>query len=65
MVCVIVHASSPDTECGCDTPEHPLKTDKVVNISGVYLLEEVENYGKYLLAMDIPERVVKNIESLK
>eukprot|EP00090_Calanus_glacialis_P001577 TRINITY_DN11146_c0_g1_i1.p1 TRINITY_DN11146_c0_g1~~TRINITY_DN11146_c0_g1_i1.p1 ORF type:complete len:220 (-),score=53.76 TRINITY_DN11146_c0_g1_i1:110-769(-) len=65
LVCVIVHASSPNTGCGCDTPQHPLKTNKLVNISGVYLLEEVENYGEYLLAMDIPERAVRNIESLK
>jgi hypothetical protein len=36
-----------------------------VDISGVYQLEEVENYGKYLLAMEIPERAVRKIESLK
>jgi hypothetical protein len=66
VVCVIVHASSPDTGCGCDTPDHHLlKKDKPVNISGVYLLEEVENYDNYLLALDIPERVVRNLESLK
>ena len=64
-MCVIVHASSAVTNCGCEEPEHQLKTEKLVNISGEYMVEEVENYGKYLLPMDIPERVVRNIESLK
>jgi hypothetical protein len=36
-----------------------------VNISGVYQLEEVDNYAKYLLAMDIPERVIRHLENLR
>ena len=34
-------------------------------MSGVYQLEEVENYREYLLAMDIPETMVKHLEGLK
>ena len=60
MVCVIVQASYPDTGCGCKAEK-----ERLVNISGVYELEEVENYGEYLLAMDIPERAVRNIENMK
>jgi hypothetical protein len=33
--------------------------------SGEYLMEEVENYDKYLLALDIPERVVRNLFSFR
>ena len=36
-----------------------------VNISGVYQLDQVENYGKYLLALDIPKFAVRNIETMK
>jgi hypothetical protein len=36
-----------------------------VNISGVYQLEEVDNYSNYLLTMNIPERVVRHLEKLK
>jgi hypothetical protein len=36
-----------------------------VNVSGVYQLEEVDNYGNYLLAMNIPERVVRHLEKLR
>ena len=38
---------------------------KLLNISGVYQLEEVENYGKYLLAMDIPKRAVRHLEQTR
>ena len=38
---------------------------KRVNISRVYQLEEVENYGEYLKAIDIQEMVASYIEKLK
>ena len=36
-----------------------------MNISGVYQLEDVENYMEYLLAMDIPERVVRHLARMR
>merc|ERR1719245_930639 len=64
LVCVLVNASLPPS-CGCRTGQHGPATEGEVNISGVYLLDQVENYGKYLLAMDIPEIAVRNIETMK
>ena len=44
---------------------HHQMTGDQVNISGVYMLDQVENYGKYLLALDIPKFAVRNIETIK
>lgn len=62
LVSVIVEASSPTN---CTGGQHGEKSLELLDISGVYQLEEVENYGEYLLAMDIPERAVRHMEKLK
>jgi len=64
LLCLIVYLSKPHMSCGCQGEYHQ-KKERQVNMSGVYLLDEVENYGEYLLAMDIPERAVRNIEHMK
>jgi hypothetical protein len=38
---------------------------KLLNISGVYQLEEVENYGEYLQAMDIPKKEIRHLEKTR
>eukprot|EP00090_Calanus_glacialis_P001578 TRINITY_DN11146_c1_g1_i1.p2 TRINITY_DN11146_c1_g1~~TRINITY_DN11146_c1_g1_i1.p2 ORF type:complete len:159 (-),score=39.55 TRINITY_DN11146_c1_g1_i1:133-609(-) len=50
------------SSCGCGTHGEVEEREEQVDISGVYQLEEVENYGVYLLAM---ERAVRNIENMK
>ena len=58
MVCVIIDESLPGCGCGEDGEQQ-------VNVSGVYQLEEVENYEEYLLAMDIHPAAVRHIKMLK
>ena len=60
VLCVVVHASIAPVYC--DTNK---EGGKQVNISGVYQLEEVENYEEYLLAMDIPKRVARRLEQTR
>ena len=60
-MCLLVRASITPT-CIRDKEEH---VQKMVNMSGVYQLEAVQNYGEYLMAMDIPERVVRHMEKFK
>ena len=57
---MVVHASIAPVYC--DTNK---EGGKQVIISGVYKLDEVENYGKYLLAMDIPKRVARRLEQTR
>jgi hypothetical protein len=59
VVCIIVHASGP---AYCVELE---ESDPQVDISGVYQLEEVENYEEYLLAMEIPPAAVRHIKMIK
>jgi hypothetical protein len=63
VVCVIVDASLPG--CGCGEDEVLEESSQQVNISGVYQLEEVENYEEYLLAMEIPPAAVRHIKLIK
>ena len=58
---VVVKVSFPGT---CSRVNEK-QVKKMVNISGVYQLEDVDNYGEYLMAMDIPEKVAKYIVKLK
>ena len=63
VVCIIVHASIPVSGCG---EEGELEeSGHQVDISGVYQLEEVENYEEYLLAMEIPVAAVRHIKMIK
>ena len=66
VVCIIVNASIPPS-CGCkaDGEEEESEREEQVDISGVYQLEEVENYEEYLLAMDIHPAAVRHIKMLK
>ena len=60
MVCIIVNASIPGAGCGEDWEVK--ESGQQVDISGVYQLEEVENYEEYLLALEIPPAAVKHIK---
>ena len=53
MLRLVVHGFTAPVHCDMHQEE-----GKLLNISGVYQLEEVENYRKYLLAMNIPKRAV-------
>ena len=64
VVCIIVNASIPSS-CGCGTHGEEEESEEQVDISGVYQLEEVENYEEYLLAMDIHPAAVRHIKMLK
>ena len=64
MVCFIVNASMPSS-CGCGTHGEVEEREEQVDISGVYQLEEVENYEEYLLAMEIPPAAVRHIKMIR
>jgi hypothetical protein len=63
VVCIIIHASIPG--CGCGEDGVLEESSQHVNISGMYQLEEVENYEEYLLATEIPPAAVRHIKMMK
>ena len=61
----IVYTLIPE-QCGCTHSTFSSEDmDRKVNMSGVFFLETVENYGEYLLAMEIPENVVDNLKNIR
>ena len=65
MLYFIVNALLPKP-CGCiDSTLFSYKKDQRVNMTGVYHLEDVENYREYLLAMGIPFDVVDSLRNIK
>ena len=63
VVCIIVHASIPGS--GCEEEGELKESGHQVDISGVYQLEEVDNYEVYLLAMEIPVAAVRHIKMIR
>ena len=65
MLHFIVSALLPK-ECGCiDSVLSSYNKDQKVNMTGIYILEDVENYRQYLLAMGIPSDVADNLRNIK